>query len=259
MKSIYIYTGKGKDGDGECKNEICALAKRCGGVVTDEPSKADAVVALGGDGTMLHASLCAVKHNLPIIGVNLGFVGYMTELDRGEIAMLSRLFEDNFTTEERMTLSIVTPNGCECLVLNDAVVHSKGANMVSVRLNCEGADVGLYRGDGLIFATPTGSTAYSMSAGGAVIDPHLKCICVTPICPQSLVAKPMVFSPDRELTAEVQGSGCTVTLDGGEPIPLEAGAIIKIKRHSEPVKLIRLKDNEFFSVLRSKIEFFGKN
>ncbi len=258
MKNIYIYTGRGKDKDGMCKNEIIALAQRCGGFVTDDISKADAVVSLGGDGTMLHASLCAVNHNLPIIGVNLGFVGYMTELDRGEIAMLSRLFEDDFTFEERMTLSIVAPDGKEYLALNDAVVRSKGTYMASVRLSCEGADVGLYRGDGLIFATPTGSTAYSMSAGGAVIDPHLKCICVTPICPQSLVAKPMVFSPDRELSAEILTSKCTVTPDGGSSIPLELGDVIKIKRHSEPVKLIRLKDNEFFSVLRSKLDFFGK-
>ncbi len=259
MEKIYIYTGRGKDSDGECKNEIARIAQKCGGFVTDEPSQADAVISLGGDGTMLHASICAAEYSLPIIGVNLGLVGYMTELDRAEIGMLSRLFNDDFSIEERMALSIITPNGAEYLTLNDAVVHSKGTHMVSVRLSCEGADVGLYRGDGLIFATPTGSTAYSMSAGGAVIDPHLKCICVTPICPQSLVAKPMVFAPDRELTAEMQSPGCTVTPDGGEPIPLEIGDVIKVKRHSEPVKLIRLKDNEFFSVLRNKLDFFGKS
>ncbi len=259
MNKIYIYTGRGKDTDGECKKAILEIAEKYGGSVTDDPSQADAVVSLGGDGTMLHASLCAVKYNLPIIGVNLGLVGYMTELDRGETDMLSRLFDGDFVLEERMTLSIITPDGKEYLTLNDAVVHSKNTHMMSVRLSCEGADVGLYRGDGLIFATPTGSTAYSMSAGGAVIDPHLKCICVTPICPQSLVAKPMVFSPDRELKAEILSPDCTVTPDGGEPIPLEAGDTITVKRHAEPIKLIRLKDNEFFSVLRNKLDFFGKS
>ncbi len=256
---IYIYTGRGKDTDGACRAEITELAEKHGGVVVDDMEKADAIIALGGDGTMLHASMRAVHYGLPIIGVNLGLVGYMTELDREEIPLLSRLFSWDYSIEERMTLSIGTPDGREYLTLNDAVVHSTGTHMVKIRLKCAGADVGVYRGDGLIFATPTGSTAYSMSAGGSVIDPHLKCICVTPICPQSLVAKPMVFSPDRCLTAEIQSPLCTVTPDGGEPMILEEGSIITVRRHESPVKLIRLKDNEFFGVLRNKLEFFGKN
>ncbi len=257
MKKIYIYTGIGKDSDGVCRKSITELAERFGGCAVDAPSDAEAVVALGGDGTMLHASHCAVRYGLPVIGINLGYVGYMTELDRCEIDMLSRLFTGDYEIEERMTLCITAPDGKEYLTLNDAVVHSKGTHMASIRLSCEGADVGLYRGDGLIFATPTGSTAYSMSAGGSIIDPNLKCICVTPICPQSLVARPMVFSPERELAVEIQSSECTVTPDGGESISLKYGDMVKFKRHDAPVKLISLKDNEFFGVLRSKTDLLS--
>ncbi len=256
MKKIYIYTGLGKDEDGACRRAITAIAEGSGASVTDEISESEAIVALGGDGTMLHASLCAVKYGLPIIGVNLGFVGYMTELDRGETDILKRLFSDEYRIEERMALSVIPPDGHEYLTLNDAVIHSKGTHMLSIRLTCEGADVGLYRGDGVIFATPTGSTAYSMSAGGSIIDPNLKCICVTPVCPQSPIAKPMVFSPERELTAEVQDE-CTITPDGGDPISLISGDKVTVKRHPSPVKLIKLKDNEFFSVLRSKLDLLS--
>ncbi len=259
MKKIFIYTGRGKDAEGIYRKEIEKLALECGGEVTKNIAEADAVVALGGDGTMLHASMRAVENDLPIIGINLGLVGYMTELDRDEIPSLSRLFSDEYRIEERMALSIKTPDGKEHLTLNDAVLHSVGTHMVNVRLRCAGADVGLYRGDGLIFATPTGSTAYSMSAGGSIIDPHLRCICVTPICPQSLVAKPMVFSPDRVLSAEILSTGCTLTCDGGDPICLLDGDKIKVRRHGSPIKMIKLKDNEFFSVMRSKLDFFGKN
>ncbi len=257
MKKIYIYTGLKKDEDGACRREIADIAEKCGGKITDIPEDADAMIALGGDGTMLHASICAVKLGIPIIGVNLGFLGYMTELDRSEIPMLSRLFSGDYEIQERMALTAELSNGETYMALNDAVIHSSGIHMVSIRLTCEGSDVGVYRGDGLVFATPTGSTAYSMSAGGPIIDPELKGICVTPICPQSLVARPMVFSPERELIAEILDSECTITPDGTDSMLLKQGDKIKISRHKAPVRLISLKDNEFFGVLSDKLSLLS--
>ena len=219
MKKMYIFVGKGKDESGVCRRELTGVINRCGGKCVDRVEEADVIAVLGGDGTIMRAAHLAGNHNLPMIGINLGRVGYMAELDWSEIGLLRGYFDGNYREEERMI---------------------------------NGNTVNEYRGDGLIIATPTGSTAYSMSAGGSVIDPRLRCICVTPICPQALGAKPLVFAPDSKLSLTAESQECMLTVDGGEAQALRSGTEAKVFRSRRSLRMIRLKEDGFYEVLRKK-------
>lgn len=255
MRNIYIFTGKNKDPDGSCRMEAERVIRQSGGGTVGSPDKAEAILSLGGDGTMMRAAHYAVLHNIPLIGVNLGRIGYLTELDRKDIALISRLISEDFEYDERMALDVSCSGGESFFAFNDAVIRAASTHMVSVSVECDGSAVNAYRGDGLIFSTPTGSTAYSMSAGGSVIDPGLKCICLTPICPQALTARPLVFSPERRLDAEVSGSDCILTVDGGTGVRLKDGSVVSVSRSERTVKLIKLRNEEFFGVLRKKLAY----
>ena len=251
MKKIYIFVGKNKDADGKCRKALEDTAIKYGATVTDDASEADVIAVLGGDGTIMRAAKEAIKHDIPVIGINLGRVGYMAELDKSEIPLISKFFNGEYTEEARMMLSIKAGKRV-CYALNDAVFHSKNKHMSFFTLFCNGSTVNEYRGDGVILATPTGSTAYSMSAGGSVIDPRLKCICVTPICPQSLSARPLVFAPDSRFIISANSPDCVLTVDGGDPMPLDEGAIIEIKRSEKKLRMVKLKEDGFYEVLRKK-------
>ena len=249
---IYIFVGKNKDADGECAKALVEAWRSCGGEVTDDVSKANVIAALGGDGTILRAAHLAVKHDVPVIGINLGRIGYMAELDRSEIQLISRYFEGGFREETRMMLR-VEAEGRTFYALNDAVFHAKSKHMAQYTLTCNGNVVNEYRGDGIILATPTGSTAYSMSAGGSVIDPRLSCIGVTPICPQSLTARPLVFAPDSKLKVRAESAECVLTVDGREPHTLKEGSEVKVCRSIKKLRMLRMKSDGFYEVLRNKI------
>lgn len=252
MKKVYIFTGKNKDTDGKCREKVENIIREKDGVSVDDPSKADMMVVLGGDGTMMRASHISMQYGLPFIGVNLGRVGYMTELDREDIGLLSGLFDGGYKYDNRMALE-VSYGDKHIFAFNDAVIHSRSTHMITLEVESDGNAVGKYRGDGVIIATPTGSTAYSMSAGGAVIDPSLECICLTPICPQSLIARPMVFSPERQLKIRIDSPNCILTIDGKESVDIDCGTEITVKKSKNTVRLIKLKNDEFFATLRKKL------
>ena len=161
----------------------------------------DAVVVLGGDGTILESARRAAPYDTPVIGLNLGRLGYMAELELGELDQLSRLVSGDYKIETRSMINIelVTPEGVvkkNEYALNDAVLSNGSiSRVVDIELYESGVAIASYRADGIIVSTPTGSTAYSLSAGGAIVDPRLECLCVTPICPHSLYSRPLVF-PD---------------------------------------------------------------
>ena len=251
MKKMYIFVGKGKDESGVCRRELTGVINRCGGKCVDRVEEADVIAVLGGDGTIMRAAHLAGNHNLPMIGINLGRVGYMAELDWSEIGLLRGYFDGNYREEERMMLA-VNIEGKSYYALNDAVFHAKNKHMTQIMLKCNGNTVNEYRGDGLIIATPTGSTAYSMSGGGSVIDPRLRCICVTPICPQALGAKPLVFAPDSKLSLTAESQECMLTVDGGEAQALRSGTEAKVFRSRRSLRMIRLKEDGFYEVLRKK-------
>ncbi len=252
MKKLYIFTGKGKDPNGEYRALITEQAEKNGGSIVSDPADADAIAVLGGDGTVMRAARIAEEYDLPIIGINLGRIGYMAEIEKNEIPLISAFFNGNYTEDKRMTLS-VSVGQKEYAALNDAVIHAKSTHMTEITLYCNGDRVNSLRGDGLIFASPTGSTAYSMSAGGPVIDPSLDCICVTPICPQSLSVRPMIFSASSVLGAVTAESDCTITVDGGEPETLDLSAAITVKKSTRPLRMIKLKRDGFYGILRKKM------
>jgi NAD+ kinase len=175
----------------------------------------------------------------------------MAELDVSEEALISEFFSGRFFEEKRMTLKIEI-DGKTLTALNDAAFHSHSTHMIRLCLSCNGNTVNSYRGDGLIFATPTGSTAYSMSAGGPVIDPSLECIEITPVCTQSLMARPLIFSPDSVLTVIVDTDDCILTVDGGSSVKLDAKSEVRISRGERSLRMIKLKKDGFYGVLRRK-------
>ena len=252
MKKLYIFTGKNKDPDGKYRDLLTEQALKSGGSIVSEPADADAIAVLGGDGTVMRAARIAEEYDLPIIGINLGRIGYMAELEKDEIPLISAFFSGNYTEDTRMTLS-VTVGKNEYTALNDAVIHAASTHMTDITLYCGGDKVNSLRGDGLIFTTPTGSTAYSMSAGGPVIDPSLDCICVTPICPQSLSVRPMIFSDKSVLGATANNTDCTITVDGGEPETLGVGDSVTVKKSDRPLRMIKLKRDGFYGILHKKM------
>lgn len=252
MKKLYIFTGRDKDPTGKYREAITEQALKSGGAITDDPKNADAIAVLGGDGTVMRAARIATEYDLPIIGINLGRIGYMAELEKDDIPLISAFFDGSYTEDKRMTLA-VSVGEREYTALNDAVIHAKSTHMTEITLYCNGDKVNLLRGDGLIFASPTGSTAYSMSAGGPVIDPSLDCICVTPICPQSLSVRPMIFSEKSVLGAVTAEYACTITMDGGEPETLGLSEAITVKKSDRPLRMINLKPDGFYDILRKKM------
>ncbi len=225
-----------------------------------EEQEFDAVIALGGDGTMLNASKIAYKKSKPIMSVNFGTLGYMSCLEKSELDMLSAL-KSGFDTEERMLIEIsVLREGkpiAEYTALNEAVIQrSVQGDIAFLELKCDGAVVCDYRADGIIIATPTGPSAYAMSAGGPIIDTKLEAICVCPICPHALGTRAMVFSPNSVLEAVNMNDGedCNALLADGRIIcALKQGDVVSVKKSVDTLKLIKLKKDAFYETLYKKM------
>ncbi len=225
-------------------------------------TEAELIVILGGDGTILESARRAIPTNRPMLGINLGRLGYMAELELSELDRLSDIVNGRYETDERMTLKveILDTEGkprFSTFALNDAVISNGSvARIVDIRLSEGGAEVSRYRADGVIVATPTGSTAYSMSAGGAVVDPRLECMCVTPVCPHSLGSRPLIFP--AAATIELQNicereKALFVTIDGRSNQEIVYGETVRITRSELKAKLVRLNNNGFYNKLRAKM------
>ncbi len=220
----------------------------------------DAVIALGGDGTILHCAKTAAPFGKPVLGINSGRLGFMAGLELDELEQLDRLLTGDYTVERRMLLDVTvsSPEGETCCrALNEAVV-SRGAlsRMIEVTVHNGDASVVTYQADGVIVATPTGSTAYSLSAGGPMVDPSLNCLLLTPICPHSLHSRPYLFHESAELTLTTDhrpNIKVFVTVDGEEAIPLPADGVVRIKRSQTAAALIRLKERSFYEILDQKL------
>ena len=238
-------------------------------------ANADLLIVLGGDGTILEAARRSAVRQTPILGINLGRVGYMAELEMGELDMLSHLFDrvtadgykpaEYFTeTRSMLHVEVVNTEGevrQRMYGLNDAVItNGSVSRIVDIELSENGNPVTTYRADGLIVATPTGSTAYSMSAGGPVTDPRVKCFCVTPICPHSLAARPMIFPDDSILEIRnicQREKMLYLTVDGRTNCELYRGEVVRITRSPLETRLIRLKSCGFYNRLRLKMAEHG--
>ena len=219
-------------------------------------STADLIIAIGGDGVMLEAARRATPTGTPILGINMGRVGYMTELE-----LLDSIFSGEYYLDERAMLKVEIKSGngqsrFSAYALNEAVI-AKGATarIIDLELSDNGRLVSEYRADGLVIATPTGSTAYSLSAGGPIIDPKLSCFCVTPICPHSLVARPLIFPDTAVLEVKntcVRERVLHLTVDGKATFDLFFGDTAVITKSSVRTKLLRIKNEDFYSKIRMK-------
>lgn len=265
MKRVIVIPNGLKDPENKYLDRIQQLLTGIGCQVlvgtSSLTSGAELVIVLGGDGSMLRAARVASPLGVPLLGINLGRIGYMTELETSEIDRVVEAFSDQRRVDTRMMLSVEIYRGGEKYAsynaLNEAVV-SNGviSRMVEITLSRSGSTVFRYHADGLIIATPTGSTAYSLSAGGPVVDPGLECFCVTPVSAHSLVARPMIFSADSELEiadfGQIRGE-LYLTVDGRENIKLVSGDRVIIRRSSLVTRFIRLGRHDFYDVLSNKM------
>ncbi|MFN7964027.1 MAG: NAD(+)/NADH kinase [Thermoanaerobaculia bacterium] len=241
-----------------------ATAAGYGGTRIDPAEDYDLVVALGGDGTLLVAAR-ALGSQAPILGVNLGRLGFLTEVPRSELyPSLVAVFNGEFALEERSCLEVrVERPGGEVehyRVLNDAVVSKSAlSRIIEVTLSNAGGVISRFRADGVIVSTPTGSTAYNLSAGGPIIDPALPVMVITPICPHTLSLRPLVM-PDSawaEIRLESQAEETFLSLDGREGTPLDRGDRVRISRARSGVRLVRVRRRSFYDNLREKLHWGG--
>lgn len=220
----------------------------------------DIVIAVGGDGTIMHSAKHASRYNKPLLGINLGRLGYLAGLEISELSLLDMLVSGDYKLDKRYFLSVThTKDGekTEYMALNDAVVsNGEIAKIVDLDVFSNGKFVGAYRADGVIISTPTGSTAYALSAGGPIIEPSVKCICLTPICPHSLVARTIMFDKSSVITVRQGESNIHpvyMTIDGETGCKVGREDSVDIKMSSEVVSLIKLDNRSFYEVLAKKI------
>lgn len=223
-----------------------------------EPFRAcDAAIVLGGDGTIMHVAKLAAEQNIPVLGINGGNVGFLAGLEADQLDRLSRLKNKQYTIEHRMMLDVTLCSAQReqhFTALNEAVV-SRGhiSRLIPLEVFSDGRSVVTYRADGVIVATPTGSTAYSLSAGGPVVDPALNCMLLTPICPHSMHTRPYLFSDDVSLSIVASGDAY-LTIDGEQALHLSDEDRVVVRRHSKTAQLISLKEEEaFYDILTQKL------
>lgn len=223
---------------------------------------AEAVITIGGDGTILRIAPDIAKRGIPVLGINLGRIGFMAELELSETELISKLFSSEYMIDSRMMLDVdVIRDGKRIhsfTTLNEVVIMNGSiSRMTELDLFCNEEFVSSYHADGLILSTPTGSTAYSLSAGGAVIDPALECILVTPVCAHSFHnSRPMVFSSSAELTVNdvrVSDENTYLTLDGNCNIQLSFGDRVLVKKSQYTTDLIKIKSTRFYNTVYTKL------
>ncbi|MBZ0156653.1 MAG: NAD(+)/NADH kinase [Alphaproteobacteria bacterium] len=227
------------------------------------PEKADMIIVLGGDGTMLGVARLVAGRNIPILGINLGGLGFITEVNRDEIfSAVEKALSGEYVIEERIMLSARVYRSGETFpdfsVLNDVVIN-KGAlaRMTDLETFVNGAYVTTFKADGLIISSPTGSTAYSLAAGGPILYPTLNSIILTPICPHTLTNRPIVL-PDSvviEVILKSDSEDVFLTLDGQKGFPLQKGDVIEIRKSEFTTKLLIAPDRDYFKILRSKLKW----
>ena len=227
----------------------------------EELRSAEALICFGGDGTILHASKLAMRRGIPILGVNIGTVGFMAELESGEMQLLSRLAQDDYTVDERMTLYVRLIHEGKIIyrdtALNDAVI-TKGAvaRVIQTSVLLDDVEAMNFSGDGVIAATPTGSTAYSMSAGGPIVEPHADNIILTPICAHNLQPRSLIAAPYRRVEIQVgrvNRRNAFLSVDGGKAMRVYGGDRILLEMGNQKTKLLKLKNTTFFDIVKSKL------
>lgn len=227
-----------------------------------ELPNAEMVICFGGDGTILHMAKAATRKGIPVLGVNIGTMGFIAELESTELDKLGNLAKGNYTIDSRMMLDVTVQRDRDIIFhdigLNDVVV-TKGAvaRIVHLAVKCDGTQAMECGGDGVIISTPTGSTAYSYSAGGPIVEPEARNIIITPICAHAMGSRSIVASDKRVVTVEmVQNArrNAYLSVDGGRAVRLNMGEIVTIKKSHLETKLVKLKDRSFYDVVNGKFK-----
>ncbi|MCD8336435.1 MAG: NAD(+)/NADH kinase [Lachnospiraceae bacterium] len=284
MNVFYVISNERKDPGAETakfirsyfsdQDKICYLRECC--AMTDPgqcrytdvkqiPEEVECVLVLGGDGTLLHAARDLVERHLPLLGVNMGTLGYLAEVERKNLPeVLDKLIADDFVTEERMMLSGAAWHQNRILMsdiaLNDIVISRNGRmRVVDVNIYVDGVFLYSYAADGIIVSTPTGSTGYSLSAGGPIVEPASSMLLLTPIAPHTMNARPIVLPDDVEVVVEI-GSGHATDMDGAEAtfdgdtsVKLHCGDRVVISKAQQATRLIKTKNTSFLEILREKM------
>ena len=253
------------------KQRLEVFFDRAAGAAGDQPaispaqmgSRADLVVALGGDGTLLRVARELGTRRIPIVGVNLGTLGYLTEFSVDEmLPALERVLAGDFEIQSRQRLEVsVERRGGDVLgsthALNEAVISTRASTLIDLEARADEAPVTTYHADGLIVSTPTGSTAYSLSAGGPILLPGTQAVLLTPICPHTLTHRPLVLASDSriEVVVNARGNEVTLTVDGHEQRELHDGDRVRIHRSPHGVELVSSPFHSRFDVLRSKLHW----
>ena len=224
---------------------------------------ADMLICFGGDGTILHAAKDANAYGVPILGVNMGSVGFMAELEYSALSLLSKLADGKFSTASRMMLDVsVLRDGRQIfhdIALNDAAL-TKGAvaRVVDLKISCDNMPMSDFSGDGVVVSTPTGSTGYSMAAGGPIVEPTAENLIITPICAHAMDAKSFVLSSERVVSVRMgrlTRKTAYLSADGGRAFRLQDGDVAEIRKSDKVTKLVRLSGRTFYEILAKK---FGR-
>ncbi len=276
MKHFCIIANREKDPDGRCTGELAEFLQEqgcsayvCHPFSTGEeplreeiPSETECGIILGGDGTFLHGAKALQERGLPVLGINLGNLGFLTAADyRGAKEALQRVIVDDYTIEERCLLEVRHGDKTfSQLAMNDVVITRSGfSRLIHLQILVNGQKVDSYKCDGVIVSTPTGSTGYNLSAGGAVVEPNAHVLLITPICPHALHARPMVVSYDSEITVRILQSSRSmkgeafVTVDGDEVLQMDVADEITIGRADRKATIVMLRDVTFWERVRSKL------
>lgn len=244
---------------GKLRNNVRAVPRK------DLPSDADMILALGGDGTILTAARLVAPLGKPVAGVNFGGLGFLTEIPLNDLyPSLERLLKGDYTIEKRMILTTTVNRrntGDEhYFALNDVVIfRGNSLRMLKLKVHIDGEFFNTYISDGLIIATPTGSTAYSLSSGGPIVVPYLQSIILNPICPHALTVRPTLIAADSNISVEIAAPSKQVqlTVDGQEEVDTCGGTKVEVRRAPFDLNLVTFAENSFFDRLREKLQWGG--
>ena len=230
----------------------------------DELPDAEMIVTLGGDGTILHAARIAAGAGVPILGINMGGKGFLTELEIEDIALIGAAAKGEYRIGSRMMLDVEVKRGgeavCKDRALNDIVIRGD-SKVIELTLLGDGQRISHFSGDGAIIATPTGSTAYSMSAGGPIVEPAAQNIIVTPICAHVLEARSFVLVSDRRVSVEIgyrKHNPAYMSVDGCEQVDIQSGDVVNARKSRESTRFVRLSNRSFYKKVSEKLGEKGR-